>query len=524
MKKSSILLFLGVAFVLLSGFQRQQVIVSHSPSGGTITFTLIQHPKNVACTVSPCVVTTSSTSAGNLLVLWSSLQYAGTGFASLMSLSAVTDNGTSETWVHCPNSLINDAASSDATLYGMDCWYVLSAAGGATSVSATWTLSGLTGTITKKIDAEVMEYHPSSTPIFYDTGNAFFDASSCSSCAGPAGLLSGSSDVVTQSAVYGSLYGGTVITGIGGAYSNPADFDNTNHVFGAFAGALNQSSYSVPTWTSATSILPTYFSTAAFGGNSSPTPTANMLVDFSGCTNGSALTTTCVGSSTFSGWGATQDASSMGPGVTACTSIIGSTLPFNATTINGVHKTGSSTLDFCGVTNATGTNVGAYAVDFGVGSTGETPSFAQMTVGFTFESTCPATVDCGAAGVRLTSQSDQAVSHFSALADTHFCLESTGGGGCTTAGHEGGTYVANTAYRVNILMTGLTTGNSKMIVCNDGPGGTVLVNLTATPAATQNGIVAGQIGITGEEPTTVGYHYYIRNIVFNAPFSTTSCF
>jgi len=275
----------------------------------------------------------------------------------------------------------------------------------------------------------------------------------------------------------------------------------------------------VPTWTQANSITPTYFSFASFGSNPTPTRTANLLLDWSTCSNGAAVSTTCGGTSTFTGWFAVQDSSAAGAGATTCTSPIGSSLPAT-TTINGVQHTGSSTIDFCGVTSTSGTNIGYYDVTL--------PYMGLMStaVGFTIESTCPANVECGST-VRLVGGTEHASLHLSPLGDGHFCLESTGtGGGCSSS--EGGTYAANTAYRVNFLTSGYTTaGADKMVVCTDGPGGSVLVgSITGPGTSSQHYMNELDIGLTGEEPTTSGYHYYIRNIVV-APgdlFSTAGCF
>ena len=486
-----------------------KVGLASGPSN-TLSWTLIQHPTKFNCTTASCTLTVTSTTAGNLLVLMSDVQYVGTGFAKLMYTSAPT--GTSETWVHATNYTINDAASSDATLYAKEMWYALSSVGGTTSITIPWTLSGLT-TSSQKVNVEMIEYHPSITPIFYDTGNALFRSSACSTCGTPAGLNSGAHDVVVQSVIYPSIDGATVATGVGSPYSSPTDLENTNHVFSGFAGALNQSSYTTANWTSATSIAPVYLSTASFGENASPTLTANILIDFSGCTNGSALTTTCVGNSTFTGWDTSQDASEMGPGVTATTDAIGT--GFTTTTINGVQRTGSSTLNFHGVTAVSGTNIGKYNVS--VNSQG----LAQFAIGFTIKSSCTAAADCGAT-VRLDavgSVGDTLAAHLSPLGAGNFCLESSTGAGCSGAA-VGGTYAANTAYRINMFWDG-TGGSHKMVVCNDSSRGTVLASLTNTGSTGAVNNIG--IGISGEEPTTAGLTYDIRNVK-DGTFSTSSCF
>lgn len=568
----------------------------------TTTFTLIQHPTTFSCTTVACAVTTSSTTAGNLLVLWSAARYTGTGNAKIEALTSVTDNGTAETWVHCPNSAINDANSSDATLFALDCWYVLSAAGGATTVTATWEMTGLTGS-SQKVDATVIEYHPSATPIFFDAGNTKYTSTSCSSCTGPPGLLSGTSDLVSQAAIFPDFSGFTVTTAVSAPYSNPTDLENTNHIYGAFAGALNQSSYSVPTWTAGGSHQPSYYSSVAFSSNATPAPTANMLLDSSGGSNGGTPTTTTLKASIFSGWaiatGGAVDISSMGTGMKYATSVISSNLPAT-TTINGVAKTGGSTLDLKGTTNVGGNGIGYIEVAFGEFELG---SYQPLTLGYTFRSTCPANTECGASVRLLDANSGYAMAHVSAAGNGLFCLESSNGSACQ---NSGASYAINTNYRVNVqknpratatagtvtfsngsavitfantfaagqgvqfkttgglptnfainttyyvIATGLSSsqfevsatpggtaitagsagsgtqsvlilGMNKMTICNDSTGA-VLGTATAVADASNAGIVAVDIGVTGEEPTTSGQIYYYRNLVIGGIYSTGSCF
>lgn len=480
----------------------QSLPMGSRPIGSAFTTTLIQHPTNLSCTTAACSVTTTATTAGNILVFWSAVEYVGTGsFANVMDFSSVTDNGTAETWKHCPNSVVNDANASDTTLFALDCWYVESAAGGATSVTGTWTLVGLPGGA-PKIDSWFVEYHPSATA-HYNTGNALSIQTSCANCVGPAGLLSGS-NAVSQAIIYPTTSGAAHVTAASAPYSNPADFDNTNNIFGASAGALNQTTYSAITWTQANSGNPRYAASSAFGSNATPALTGNIFLDWHTCTNGAGLSTVCGNASTSSGWSVTGDTSNSSTGATTCTATIASSLPAPVI-VNGVSNSGSaSSIDFCGVTNTSGTHIGYYLVNNPTG-------LMSMSVGFSIKSSCPATgIDC-ASTVRLgTIFGDVLSIHFSPLGDGHFCLENPNVG-CT--GHEGGTYAANTVYRVNLLMTGYSAGTSKMRVCTDGPGGTALQNLTTSGPATDHTISFTEVGITGEEPTTAGITYEVRNLV-----------
>jgi hypothetical protein len=506
---------------LISGCGRGVSGGSGGGGGGSST-TLIQHATRFNCTTASCAVTTSSTAAGSLLVLYSSAQYAGTGVASVAALTGVTDNGTSETWTHCPNSMVNDGDNTNGQIHATDCYYILSAAGGATTVTASWTFSGLTSP-TYKVDAELYEYSHTGS-IYYDTGNAILTSAGCTTCTGPAGLLSGSDDVVIQSAYVN--WANRSVSSVSSPYSTVLDTDTSaNALYAGFAGANAQASYSQPTWTlSGTAGEASMYSFAAFGSTASPARTGNMLVDFSGCINGSAPTTTCVGNSTFTGWQVTQDGlDGTRPGMTTCTSVIGTNMP-GTTTINGVAKTGGSTLDLCGVTSTSGENIGFYAIDLGVSEL--EAQYNPLTLGFSFRSDCPANQDCGAIGIRLTNGDASpfyATAHASPLGDGKWCLESSNGGGCQESGTPFA-YAPNTNYRINLQMAGISGTVDKMTVCQDGPGGSVLGAITATSAATSHGVRGVHIGITGEEPTTAGYHYYWRNIVVGGTYSTTGCF
>jgi hypothetical protein len=493
-------------------------IGSGCPSAAPI---LVQHATRFNCTTASCAVTTSSTAAGSLLVLYSSAQYAGTGYPTVGALTGVTDNGTSETWTHCPNSMVNDSFNTNGKIHATDCYYILSAAGGATTVTAAWAFSGLTSP-SYKVDAEVFEYSYTGT-IYYDTGNAILTSAGCTNCTGPSGLLDGTADVVLQSAYV--LHANRSVNSVSSPYSTALTTDtSSNALYAAFAAASAQASYSQPTWTlSGATGEASMYSFAAFGFNSSPAKTGNLLTDFSACSSGIQPTATCAGNSTFSGWQVTQSGmNGPNPGMTTCTSVIGTNLP-SAIRINRVSITGSSTLDLCGVTSKSGTNIGYYDIDLGVSEL--QAQYNPLTLGFSFRSDCPANVECGAIGGLTNSGIGvfYAVLHPSPLGDGKWCLESSNGGGCQES-ETPFAYAPNTNYRINIQMAGLSGTVDKLTVCQDGPGGSVLGTITATSAATSYGVSTIRLGITGEEPTTSGYHYYWRNIVVGGTYSTTGCF
>ncbi|HUB29460.1 MAG TPA: hypothetical protein VL967_07175 [Terracidiphilus sp.] len=476
-------------------------------SAPTTTFTMVQHTTS-SCTSSPCADAITSTTAGNLLVLWSAAQYSGTG--SALAENFVAASGDSA-WTHCPNQVVN-YIDGLGTVNSLDCWYILSAAGGATSVTATWNFAGLSSPAYAIAD-ELVELHPSSTPIYYDTGNATDTVASCSTCTGPAGLLSGS-DAVLQATILSSLP-----TGISSPYSTPDILSGTNS---AFSVGLNQTSYAQPTWTGTTSDYPSFYSMAAFGGNPNPVKTLDYLIDFSACTAGSAPTVSCLTNSTFSGtFSDTPTLAQAGPNLTITNSGPTSQLPVTPTIFNGAQITGTSPVNLSCTTSGTGTSCGS--VQTGVEMTPQ-----SITIGYTVESDCPATgVDCGAVGGIFSKDAelDFAAVHFSPLGNGKICFETKAGPGC--ASQTTLAYTPNTAYRVNMQVNNYAGATTDYItVCADGPGGAVLGTWTAQ-ATTANAVDDQLVlGISGEEPAVAGYTYTWRNVdlSLSGQFSTTSCF
>ena len=215
------------------------VVNSSKPVSAGATWTVVQHPNNVTCSFSgsgahTCAVTSSATTAGNLLILLSSA-FNNNGEPTFSSASG---DGT---WTHCPGAAAGNNTVSTSWLV-TDCAYRLSATGGATSESFTWTIS--LGTTELDVDVELIEVHRSTGTATYDSDNTA-TSSSCSSCVGPTVTLSTSSDYIAQ---WGAFDNATP-TSISSPYSNPFDNNDTGNVFGAFAGALNQSSGAGPTWT-----------------------------------------------------------------------------------------------------------------------------------------------------------------------------------------------------------------------------------------------------------------------------------
>jgi hypothetical protein len=501
---------------------------------GSNTWTLVQHPNNFGCvTNAACLVTTAAITPGNLVIVWSSAKYSGTNsaFNGFIYLGSVTDSGgTADTFVPCPNSLVTafPASGSGTTWRGQNCYYTLSANGGATSVSATWTFQGLTSP-TYAIDVEVLEYHPSITPIYYDTGNAIFRAT-CTTCAAPPLLLNATSDLISQAAT-GS---GNHFTAITGSYTNPADFDTAANVGSGFAGALTQSSgLAAPNWTQSTTGTP-WLSAVAFGTNPSPLPTYDGLVTFvSGAgpvvTIGTVPTAAILAPSVIGEVGILNttgawSTNNRGPSLNFCNSGPQSSLftpmIINATVQQGA-SVGTSPLNLCGTTSTTGSNVGF--VQGWIGNFGHT-----VAIGFTLETTCPSTApltgECGALGGLIgINGGDFMFVHWGGT------VHGAGNIGMeTNVGGATGNYAVspNTAYRINMLYTSGTSPTQYMVVCPDNNWNSVIgvstgTGVTSSPAAAQI-----EMGIPGEEPTAAGYQYWWRNVVISStgtPFSTSAC-
>jgi hypothetical protein len=474
----------------------------------SLSFTLVQHSTST-CTSSPCADSIASTTAGNLLVLWSAATYSGTGTALADGFTAASGDST---WTHCPNQIVN-YVDGVSTAQALDCWYILSAAGGATSVSATWTFAGLSSP-SYAIADELFELQPSSTPVYYDSGNASNNLTDCSTtCTGPAALLSGT-DAVLQATILSSLP-----MGISNPYAVPDILSNVN---GAFSSALDQTSYAQPTWEGSNSGSPNFYSTAAFGNNSSPTPTLDYLIDFSACTAGSAPTSSCLSSSTFTGaFPIPPTVADIGPNLIVTNSNSGpsSLLPFSPTIFNGSPVRGDSTLNLGCTTSGSGDSCGL--LDAGVEMV---PT--SISIGYTVESSCPGTgVDCGAIGGIFSRDGvlDRGVVHLSPQANGKICFE-TKNGGC--AGQTTLDYSPNTAYRVNMQINNYPAPTDYITVCADGPGGAVLGTWSNQAVATYAADDVVALGISGDEPQVAGYTYSWRNVVLSltGQFSTTSCF
>jgi hypothetical protein len=253
-----LLIALGVAFTVQAALAQdsdEQLLRlkkrSHIVSGGGVSWTLVHHSSssyNFSCTgtstgTAACSVT-ATVSGGDLLVFASTLYF---GYGSGV-LQPTYGSASGDTFTHCPSAalgVIKETTGGGAYIL-TDCAYVLSA---AAQTSHTYTFNWTTssgGGITPQwwLDVDLLEYHRSTGTAAYDAANNT-NSSSCTTCAAPSSLSISATDVVIQ-------WGGfdNVPSAISGAYTQPADFDSSN-LYGAYAGALNVTSYSAPSWTQA---------------------------------------------------------------------------------------------------------------------------------------------------------------------------------------------------------------------------------------------------------------------------------
>jgi hypothetical protein len=209
-----------------------------------VNWTLVQHAFNFACTGN-CTVSTgtsgsgqralASTTAGNLLVVIFGINEVGG------TLTITSPSVSGDTFTHCPTNWPQLFNFNGSNWNATDCWYRLSAAGGATSIAYSGTFGGA-GSLFSGIMVE--EYNRGSGTATFDAG-AVLTNNACTSCTAPTVGMTGTKDVCVNFVAFNQL-----ITAISGSYTNPADFDTFSSL-NAIAGALNVVSYSAPSWTSA---------------------------------------------------------------------------------------------------------------------------------------------------------------------------------------------------------------------------------------------------------------------------------
>lgn len=187
------------------------------------TWTLVQEVTSNCSGNSSASITVTSTGSGNLLVVVFGMSVAQT-------LSSVTGGGT---WVMCGANCRITQSGAGTT----DAGYTLSSSSGATSI--TWTLSGNPSSC----DVQFYEYSFTSGPASLDVVGTRAQTSSVTNPAGVTLSLTGTSDVIVQACVPSGS-----VSAIGSPYTQPGVQVGAGTASG-FAGAINQSSGTAPTWT-----------------------------------------------------------------------------------------------------------------------------------------------------------------------------------------------------------------------------------------------------------------------------------
>lgn len=227
---------------LILAFTPQEVLKRGTPistgAGGTWSSTQLKFRDSAGngtgggtCTAggTTCAVTVASVGANHLLVAF--MLYVSTSGSAL----TVSVASAGETWTHCSSCAFLATGGSGN---GTDAAYVLTAAGGETTV--TCTISSATNSY---LSCGVFEYAWSGSTRTFDVSNGGLDAT-CTSCTGQVLTLTGTSDVVMQFAVPEQTI--SAITG-GAGYTNPQQFYGGNGI----AGAINTTNGAAPTWTQA---------------------------------------------------------------------------------------------------------------------------------------------------------------------------------------------------------------------------------------------------------------------------------
>lgn len=210
----------------------------HSSGGGGGTQSLVQQPHNFsynwtsAGTQAVPVTLTQNTASSNLLVVTAALYYASS--TNDITFNAPTGEGT---FAHCTVCVQTGTGGTSNEI--TDGWYLLSSSGGSGTITYNFSApsGGCSGGCTA--DVKVFEYHKSSGAWALDT-SAGTSNNSCSSCAFPSGTFGGSNDTIILWAATSEIP-----TALSAPWTSPSDVDGTN-VYGAFFGAINQSSYTSP--------------------------------------------------------------------------------------------------------------------------------------------------------------------------------------------------------------------------------------------------------------------------------------
>lgn len=243
---------------ILAGLLLPLILGQSIPIGSTGPvgpWSLVQSAMNATCTATgtgssqneTCTITStqglSATTAGHTgILLFGS--FAG-GSSTVPTYSSASGGGT---WTHCPAQ--NASVTNNGQFEFIDCAYILSLSGGATSISVTLNSTSITSGHIWPITATFIEVSKSSGSATYD-GCA--SGSACKATVVGAGSRTSPTCPVSGTDYVVQWIGDT--EGITGApatnYQSPFQNDTTN-VASAFAGALNLTSVSALTWPTVT--------------------------------------------------------------------------------------------------------------------------------------------------------------------------------------------------------------------------------------------------------------------------------
>jgi len=207
----------GIASILLS---------LSSPAWAT--FTLVQHVFSSACNVSSatCNVTVASTGTGHLILIGMSISNAD-------FITSVSGAGT--------YTVPGGCEGADSTTSSTSCAYNLSSTSGVTTITVT-----RTSTTTGTWRCEVLELSSTATPFVLDVVGNRDQSTNTTTPAGVTLTLSGSNDVILQTAQ--SSTGQTSIS-----INAPYTIETCGANRMCFAWSLNTTSGTAPTWTMASS-------------------------------------------------------------------------------------------------------------------------------------------------------------------------------------------------------------------------------------------------------------------------------
>jgi hypothetical protein len=244
-----------LTFILLVAAGQQWQIGSHTspPSGGGGgTWTLVQHVAVTGATCGTgnisCTATVAATGTGHLLVI------LGTMYNTSQSVSFVTSAACGGSWAYPAGAHYYNGATGAGTNGA----YCTSSASGVTSITVT--LSGTPGSGLQTFD--FIEYAWSGSTISLDGAPASGNVGESETPSGLAQTLSGSNDVIVQW-IRTDRSTSSDVTAISGGYSNP--FDTPSGDATGYAGLINTSNGSAPTWTLDTSVQ-TQVAAMAFSG------------------------------------------------------------------------------------------------------------------------------------------------------------------------------------------------------------------------------------------------------------------